>query len=353
VRIAGAVVIVLAVLLLPAPAASAQNPLEGLSFYVDRESYASQASASNREFAVLAERPVFRWFGRFYPNLGRAVGKYIGAAKAAGQTPIMAVLRAESNKCSGGYSGGGPSEDHATMRWYEEFARLVGSERVVIAFEPDSLGTLDCLRRDRRDDRIRVLRHGVEMLSRLPNATIYLEASASDWEPAGLMAKLLRKIGVAKVRGFMLNVTHYDWTAANLRYGERLSRLLGGKHFVVNTSFNGRGPVHYRKRVNGRIRRINVYCHPLLRGLGPAPSNDTHSPHADAYLYINRPGLSGGPWHGGPLPVGTWWPERALELIRYRTDWLSPPPGTRYGLERHYTHRQLGSACTRRRPAGV
>jgi hypothetical protein len=33
------------------------------------------------------------------------------------------------------------------------------------------------------------------------NATIYLEATASDWEPADRVAKLLRAIGIAKVRG--------------------------------------------------------------------------------------------------------------------------------------------------------
>ena len=70
------------------------------------------------------------------------------------------------------------------MKWYDQFAEAVGDARVVIAFEPDSLGTLDCLATRRRDDRLRMLRHGVTSSSQLPNATIYLEAGASDWEPA-------------------------------------------------------------------------------------------------------------------------------------------------------------------------
>ncbi len=78
-------------------------------------------------------------------------------------------------------------------------------------------------------------------LSQLPNATIYLEAGASDWEPAKRTAKQLRFIGIDKVRGFMLNVTHHDWTRSNIQHGLDISRRVGGKPFVINTSYNGRG----------------------------------------------------------------------------------------------------------------
>ena len=74
-------------------------------------------------------------------------------------------------------------EDNATRRWFDAFAEAVGESRVVIAYEPDSIGTVDCLARSRRDDRIKLLRDGIDRLSRLPNATIYIEATASDWRP--------------------------------------------------------------------------------------------------------------------------------------------------------------------------
>ena len=149
---------------------------------------------------------------------------------------------------------------------------MIGNDRVVIAFEPDSLGTIDCLARSRRDDRLRLLAHGVDVLSKNPNATIYIEAGASDWESARRTAKQLRAVGVSKVRGFMLNATHYDWTAANIQHGLEISRLTGGKHFIVNTAENGRGPVHYKAN-NGR--RITVWCNPGRRGLGAA-ADDRH-----------------------------------------------------------------------------
>ena len=166
-----------------------------------------------------------------------------------------------------------------------------------------------------------MLRHGVDVLSALPNATIYLEAGASDWEPAERTAKQLRAIGIHKVRGFMLNVTHHDWTRFNIQHGLDISRRVGGKHFIINTSYNGRGPLHYRKWINRAKhmwRRINVWCHPGLRGLGPAPTTATSHSKVDAYMYINRPGYSAGACNGGPLPIGTWWADRGLMYAAVR-----------------------------------
>ncbi len=206
---------------------------------------------------------------------------------------------------------------------------------MVIAFEPDSLATINCLAGSRRDDRLRLLRYGVKALSRLPRTTVYLEAGASDWEPARRTARKLRAIGIGRVGGFMLNATHQDWTAANIRHGLRISRLVGGNHFVINTAENGRGPVHYY-RANGR--RITVWCNPGLRGLGPPPTTDTSHPRVDAHLWINRPGYAQS-CHGRRIG---WFLPRALSYARLATDWERPPAGTRRGHTRRYPPRACG-----------
>ncbi len=350
----------LAVLLALAPSASAQtadprgvdpasaNPLLGTSWYVPQgdhpawrqyRRYVRRGQSHRAELmSKVASQPKFSWFGRFTrPRMGRKLRQYFDAVPA-GQIPLMTVMRHQGRACGGGYDGGGPREDARTGRWYRRFARAVGSRRVVIAFEPDSLGTIDCLGARWRRNRLKLLRYGVDVLSTLPNTTVYLEAGASDWEPARRTARQLRFIGVRKVRGFMLNVTHYDWTQANIRHGLDLSRRIGGKPFIINTATNGRGPVHWR---NARGRRQNAWCHPLRRGLGPPPTTATQHPKVDAYMWINRPGYSGGSCNGGPLPVGAWWPERALTLARYATDWIRPPRGTRFGLFRRYSVRDL------------
>ena len=247
----------------PAPAdprgvdPAAPNPLVGLSFFIDRtwspayNQYRAYRRRGKRYRASLvgkiALEPQFKWFGRWNANdrggTGGAMRSYIRRVhqEQPGSVPQIVTLRHQGKACNRLYQAGGVREDERTKRWFEAFARGVGNARVVIGFEPDSLGTVDCLARPRRKARLNVLRHGVDVLSRLPNATIYLEAGASDWEPAARTAKQLRYIGIHKVRGFMLNVTHYSWTGYNIRHGLDISRRVGGKPFIISTSFNGRG----------------------------------------------------------------------------------------------------------------
>jgi endoglucanase len=315
-----------------APAEEPGNPLAGVRLFVDHESpswhqWRHYRRTGQRHKAALirkiAREPKALWLGRFTrPNFRTKVRRLIVAARRRDSVPIFTVMRAVSNGCSPGYMAGGPAEDARTRAWYRRLARTIDHARVVIAFEPDSLGTIDCHARSRRDDRLRLLRYGVKALSRLPNATIYLEAGASDWEPARRTARQLRAIGIARVRGFMLNATHQDWTRANTRHGLQISRLTGGKHFIINTAENGRGPVH-RRLSNGR--RLTVWCNPPGRGLGPRPTTRTSHPLVDAYLWINRPGYAQR-CQGRPI---AWYPPRALAYARNATSWEAPPQGSR------------------------
>jgi len=325
---------------------SAPNPLVGTRWFVDRENHAwvqwRQAVRQgrrgdayvNREIAL---QPKFRWFGRSTrPNPARKIGDYIARAERQREIPLMTTLRHHGVTCGPDYTGGGPAEDARFRAWYRMLARVIGRHRVVIGYEPDSLGTIDCLKKSRRKARVATLRYGIDVLSSLPNATIYIEAGASDWESARRTASLLRQVGIAKVRGFMLNATHYDWTASNIRYGRALSRRTGGKHFIINTSSNGRGPVHYQRWTNARHtswRTVNIWCNALMRGLGIAPTTQTHDPLVDAYMWINRPGVSSGTCNGGVkrTNVGAWFQQRANMLVKYRTNWIRAPRGTRHG----------------------
>jgi endoglucanase len=325
-----------AALALPAPAAAqpqSPNPLVGLPWWVDREwgpawrEYRHLRRTGRHGEAGLmlkiAGNPQFKWFGAWAGRRSpeRTLRAYFRRIdrQQPGAVPQLVSMRHEGRECHSRYLGGGRRGDARTRSWWRGFARAVGGRRVVIAFEPDSLGTIECLAKRRRRARVRLLRYGVEVLSRLPNATIYLEGGASDWEPARRTAKLLRRIGVARVRGFMLNATHLDWTSRNVRHGLKISRLVGGKPFIVNTSHNGNGPLHRFRRVGGRRRRINVWCNPPNSALGPAPTTSTAHPLVDAYLWIERPGFSNGKCNGGPA-TGSWWPERALLLAR-RARW--------------------------------
>ncbi|HYP49272.1 MAG TPA: hypothetical protein VEQ61_11610, partial [Thermoleophilaceae bacterium] len=65
-------------------------------------------------------------------------------------------------------------------------------------------------------------------------------------------------------------------------------------------------------------------------------------------MWIGRPGYSGGPYNGGPLPIGSFWAERVYMFATHATNWLRAPRGSKNGHLRRYTPRQLGfcGRCT-------
>jgi endoglucanase len=146
-----------------------------------------------------------------------------------------------------------------------------------------------------------------------PHLVIYLDAGAGDALSARHVARLLRAAGVAKIQGFFLNSTHDDWTSSEIRYGEQVSRLTGGKHFVINTGANGRGPL---KPPNPARQGNEVLCNPPGRGLGPKPTTNTGYVNVDAFEWTTNPGESGGECVPGAPHAGVYWPARALSLIR-------------------------------------
>jgi endoglucanase len=146
-----------------------------------------------------------------------------------------------------------------------------------------------------------------------PGLVIYLDAGAADALPARRAASLLGRAGVAKIQGFFLNSTHFDWTTKEIAYGEQISRLTGGKHFVINTGENGRGPlVPGDAAKNGN----EVLCNPPGRGLGPLPTANTGYANVDAFAWTSNPGESGGRCVPGAPPAGAYWPQYGLMLVR-------------------------------------
>jgi len=146
-----------------------------------------------------------------------------------------------------------------------------------------------------------------------PRLVIYLDGGAADALPAWKTARLLRRTGVSQIQGFFLNSTHFDWTSHEIRYGEQISRLTGGKHFVVNTGENGRGPL---RPANIVTQGMEVLCNPSGRGLGPKPTTNTGYRNVDAFAWTSNPGESGGPCVAGAPPTGAYWPAYGLMLVR-------------------------------------
>lgn len=278
-----------------------------------------------RDVRLLAIQPQFRWWGHYEDRPAKPLPVQVNLRNSfqtmdnrqRGLVPLIAAFGHKGNGCGPRFLGGGAREDARYRSFIRRFAQGIGSREVVVAFEPDAMGTVECLAKSRRKARLRALRYGVSQVAKLPNATVYIDAGASDWQGVPTMARKLRFVGVRKVRGFMLNATHQDTTAHNLSYGLKLSRALGGKHFIINTSHNGNGPLYKKQDAVGRG---TVWCNPPNAAAGTRPTTKTPHPKVDALLWVERPGFSNGACNGGPARVGAWWMKRALQMVR-RARW--------------------------------
>ncbi|MGI8580411.1 MAG: glycoside hydrolase family 6 protein, partial [Solirubrobacteraceae bacterium] len=289
------------------------NPLPGARFFIDREwGLAARFVHRYPSLRTIADQPETKRFGGWDPNGGLAVNRFLTRAEAAdpGAVPLLAAYRLKHVRC-GNHSDSGREQD-SYKRWIAGFARGIGNYRAVLFLEQDALITAGCLSSTGLRVRLAELRYAVDKLSRLPHLVTYLDAGASDAVPPARTARLLRLADVRKIQGFFTNSTHFARTRKEIDYGNRISHATGGKHFVVSTAVNGRGPLVPHNRVK---YGNSVLCNPSGRGLGPKPTTSTGFPRVDAFIWIGNPGRSGGPCHGSPA-TGVFWPEYAMGLVQ-------------------------------------
>jgi endoglucanase len=223
--------------------------------------------------------------------------------------PVLVVYNIPQRDC-GSYSAGGAASPADYRAWIGEVARGLGQARVALILEPDALAGIGCLSPSDQQTRIALLAQATRTLTAAdPYASVYLDAGHSAWEPARVMVKRLLAAGVSGARGFSLNVSNFNTTAAEVAYGQRLLAGLGSGHgFVIDTSRSGNGPAP-----------ANAWCNPGGRALGQAPQAAPSLPGVDALLWVKAPGESDGTCNGGPQ-AGDWWPDYALGLA-HRAGW--------------------------------
>ena len=175
------------------------------------------------------------------------------------------------------------------------------NRKMTIILEPDALGLMgarrSCLKRSQVPGRLALLSYAAQRLGSTPGMNVYIDAGSSTWLKRSKVAGYLRRAGVAHVRGFALNSTHFRHTSQERRFGDALARSLG-KHYVINTAENVNGSLP--KRHWGRYGSAATTCNPRNAGLGTRPTTQTGSPYADAFLWISRPGLSSNGKAGNP-----------------------------------------------------
>lgn len=293
----------------PAPAvrlASDGNPLAGAPFYVNPGSAAMRAAQSadppSPELTAIANTPQAYWI--VPGGSAGTVGKYVGDANAGGAIPVLTLYGIPHRDC-GSFAAGGMGSGDAYRSWIDGIAGGVGASRVAIVVEPDALAMADCLSGDARQERFDLIRYAVDTLTRDPNAAVYVDAGHLRWHSAEDMAARLNQAGVGHARGFSVNTANFFTTEDEIGYGEAISGLTNGSHYVVDTSRNGAGPAP---------DAALDWCNPSGRALGTPPTANTAGAHADAYLWIKRPGESDGSCGKGDPPAGTFVNQYAIDL---------------------------------------
>ncbi|MGW1712769.1 glycoside hydrolase family 6 protein [Streptomyces sp. NPDC002156] len=275
-----------------------------------RQAVAWRAVGRDADAALMdriASRPQAEWVTGASPRV--TAQTVTTAAARAGRTAVLVAYDIPGRDC-GQYSGGGALTEPNYRAWVDEFAAGLGDRGAYVIVEPDAVAQVvaGCAQVVAAD-RFALLAYAVERIKRQPNARVYLDAGNSGWIPEPpRLGEALRAAGVGQADGFALNVSNFRTDADSQAYGDALSKALGGKHYVVDTSRNGNGP--YTDTTDAES-----WCNPPGRALGTPPTTVTGHPRLDARLWIKRPGESDGTCRSGPA-AGQWWPSYALELAR-------------------------------------
>lgn len=186
-----------------------------------------------------------------------------------------------------------------------EIAQVVRDHRAIIIVEPDSL----CLYHDTitaQGHSQKIVRDVVAIYRKqCANARIYLDAGHSSWVLPRKMARILKKSGIDQADGFATNVSNFQHTKDEVEYAQKLSGLLSGKRFVIDTGRNGNG------LAMGSAHSL-YWSDPQNISTGIRPTTVTPHKALDAYLWVKPPGEA----DGTAFPAGSWHPE----LIIYRPE---------------------------------
>jgi hypothetical protein len=171
----------------------------------------------------------------------------------------------------------------------------VGNFPALIFVEEDAIDTI-CWRNPAAiSGRAALLKYEIDQLSQLPHALLYVEGGTSDANSPAAVARVLNAADAIKIRGFFTNDTHFNWAYREIQYGNRVSRLTHGLHFVVDTRGDGNGPLLSPHPVTQGIEQL---CNPAGRALGPRPgasdgqSYGMFSRHLDGFVWVTTPGES-------------------------------------------------------------
>ncbi|HEY3503022.1 MAG TPA: glycoside hydrolase family 6 protein [Actinocatenispora sp.] len=277
-------------------------------FYADPDSGANRWVAANPDNAAtptirdgLASRPQAKWFGDWNTDVRSDVDAYVSGAAKAGKLPILVAYDIPQRDACGGQSTGGAPDEQAYAAWIGAFAAGIGTRPAVVVLEPDAVAqTVDpgCTAVDRAA-RMATLNDATSALhDGAPGARAYLDAGNATWiSDLDALATALDGAGLRRIRGFALNVAHYQPVVGSEAYGGMLDAALSARlghptPYVVDTSRSGGGRPEPGDFCNYGDARLGV------------PSRENDGGGAELLLWVKDPGESDGVCGASSLPAG-------------------------------------------------
>ena len=262
-----------------------------------------------RQLEKISRQPTATWVSGDLNKVEGQTRDLTEQATADHATPVITAYNIPYRDC-GQYSGGGASSDEQYRRWVASLARGLGGHLTVIVLEPDALaqGLSNCERQGQTGRREGLLKGAVTTLTQA-GARVYIDAGNPGFvTDVGKLATGLRQSGIGQAAGFALNVSNFKSTDEVVAFGQKVSDLLGGSRFIIDTSRNGNG--------NYAGPEQSTWCNPPGRALGAPPTRQTGIANVDAFLWVKHPGESDGNCRSGAPKAGEFWPDYALALAK-------------------------------------
>jgi endoglucanase len=330
---------------MPASASNPHNPLAGRSWGVYEgnadpawKPYVAASGDTKQALATIALTPKAKFFGAWIPNdqIAQRVREYVDSATSADpdalvQLTLFRMVPWEGDAC---HRLPTAAERASYKQYVRIVARTLGDTHAAVVLQPDG-PVLRCVPHGSLVP-AHLLRYAANTLAAQPNVSVYIEMGSSDWfvgRPAEAVQMLL-ETGVAHVRGFALDTSHFDSVGRQIAFGHQIVQGLAAhgvphKHFVIDTSDNGRPFTGewYRPRHPstplGHAQPCAAAGQTHCVALGIPPTTDVASPawglsaaHSataarlvDGYLWVSRPWLMN---QSGSFDL-----QRALAEIQY------------------------------------
>ena len=275
------------------------------------------------------------------PPASSATTSSASSEEQPGCVPQIVILRHQGNAV---LPAATPAAARPRIRaprdWYRDFARGVGDSRVVIGFEPDSLGTIECLPGSRRDAASRLASCATASTCcpscRTPRSTS--RRGASDWESAKRTAgpaALHRHPQGARLHAqrdpLRLDRATTSATASTSRAASAASRSSSPRPSTgAGRCTTSAGSTARKQHLADRQRVVSP-----AQARASASRHHRHAPPEGRRLPLDRPArLLGRLVQRRPAAGGLVVARAGADVRQNATTWLRPPRGCRFGWPR-------------------